>query len=64
MNTTISLKPLTRYTRAGYKGKEIMCHECKEWGKVYHFSWYSLGCTSCGEMIDKEKWLVESRGDA
>ena len=64
MNTTISLKPVTRYTRAGHNGKEIMCPECKEWGKVYHFNWYALGCTCCGEMIDKEKWLVETRGDA
>ena len=63
MNTTISLKPVTRYTRAGHNGREIMCPECKEWGKVYHFNWYALGCTCCGEMIDKEKWLVETRGD-
>ena len=53
---------VNRYTRAGKNGKQILCPECKEWGKVYHFSWYALGCTSCGEMIDKEKWLVETRG--
>ena len=53
---------VNRYTRAGKNGKQILCPESKEWGKVYHFSWYALGCTSCGEMIDKEKWLVETRG--
>ena len=62
MNTTISLKPVTRYTRAGYKGKEIMCPECKEWGKVYHFSWYALTCIHCEKDINKEKWLVKTRG--
>ena len=56
-------KTVNRYTRAGKNGKQILCPECKEWGKVYHFNWYALGCTCCGEMIDKEKWLVETRGD-
>ena len=64
MNTTISLKPVTRYTRAGYKGKEIMCPECKEWGTVYHFNWYTLTCIHCEKDINKKEWLVETRGDA
>ena len=63
MNTTRSLKPVTRYTRAGHKGKGIMCPECKEWGTVYHFNWYSLVCQSCDESINKENWWVETRGD-
>ena len=64
MNTTISLKPVTRYTRAGHNGREIMCPECKEWGTVYHFNWYALTCISCEKDINKEEWLVETRGDA
>ena len=63
MNTTMSLKPVTRYTRAGHNGREIMCHECKEWGRVYHFNWYALTCKHSEKDINKDKWLVETRGD-
>ena len=50
---------VNRYTRAGRNGKEILCPECRTWGKVDHFGWSALGCTHCHEMIDKEDWLVE-----
>ena len=52
MNTTINTKPITRYTRAGQDGKEIMC-PCGAIHRVYHFSWCALQCQSCGNMVEK-----------
>ena len=40
-------------------GKDILCPECREWGKVYHFSWSALVCQSCKESVNKEDWIVE-----
>ena len=52
MNTTINTKPITRYTRAGQDGKEIMC-TCGAIHRVYHFSWCGITCKSCDNIIDK-----------
>ncbi len=59
INTTISFKPTTRFTRAGKRGKHIMCPNCKSISKVYHFSWSGLQCQHCKECIDKSLWSVE-----
>ena len=56
---TISYKPVTRYTRAGYNGKWIKCPKCSQTSKVYHFSWTSLVCMCCRESVEKLDWLVE-----
>lgn len=45
-------KPITRYTRAGNNGKEIVC-PCGHVTRVYHFAWSGLGCQGCGNMVDK-----------
>ena len=45
-------KPITRHTRAGKHGKEIMC-TCGDVHRVYHFAWSALGCQACGNMVDK-----------
>ena len=60
ISTTISYKPVTRYTRAGYNGKWIKCPKCSQTSKVYHFSWSSLVCMCCRESVEKLDWLVES----
>tara|TARA_B100000405_G_C16390411_1_gene302789 strand:+ start:370 stop:552 length:183 start_codon:yes stop_codon:yes gene_type:complete len=52
MNNTINTKPITRYTRAGQNGKEIMC-TCGAIHRVYHLAWYALRCKSCGVMVEK-----------
>ena len=51
---------VTKYTRAGKKGKKIYCPKCNHSTKVYHFSWSGLTCPECKESIDKLDWLVES----
>ena len=61
---TISYKPVTRYTRAGYNGKWIKCPKCSQTSKVYHFSFSSLVCMCCRESVEKYDWLVETKGVA
>ena len=61
---TICYKPVTRYTRAGYNGKQLKCPKCKSVRTIYHFNWSGLTCPECKESIDKSDWLVETRGDA
>ena len=60
---TICYKPVTRYTRAGYNGKQIKCPKCKSVRRVYHFNFSGLVCPDCKESIDKSDWLVETKGD-
>ena len=61
---TITFKPVNRYTRAGYSGKQIKCPNCQSVRRVYHFNFSGLTCPECKESIDKSDWLVETRGDA
>ena len=55
---SLDFVPVTKYTRAGYKGKHILCPNCRSISKVYHFAWSGLGCQHCGKMIDKQMWEV------
>ena len=50
---------VTKYTRAGKLGKQIVCPSCKHSVTVYHFSWSGLGCTNCKQMIDKYSWELQ-----
>ena len=65
MSKTLFVPPQTyfstvnRYTRAGKKGKQICCPECREWLTVYHFSWSALNCINCGEDVNKEDFIIE-----
>ena len=52
---------VNRNTRAGKKGKQILCPECREWGTVYHFSWSALTCQSCRESVNKEDWITTAK---
>ena len=49
-----------RYTRAGNNGKVIICPECNNEARVFHFSWSALGCLGCKEMIYKENCNLEA----
>lgn len=62
INTTISFKPITKYTRSNNNGKQIKCPKCQSVHRVYHFGWSGLQCIECKESIDKYDWLVESKG--
>ena len=49
---------ITRYTRAGNNGKVIICPECNNKARVFHFSWSALGCQHCKYIVDKYDWKL------
>ena len=61
---TITFKPVNRYTRAGYNGKQIMCPKCQSVRTIYHFYFSGLTCPECKESVEKSDWLVATKGDA
>ena len=56
---TEDYKPVTRYTRAGNNGKDIMCPVCGHVCRVYHFAWSASQCSNCKTMVDKYDYLVD-----
>ena len=53
-------KHVDRFTRAGYKGREIICPMCDHVSIVYNFSWLSLSCKHCEcEYIPKISWWTK-----
>ena len=56
---TEDFKPVTRYTRAGNNGKDIMCPVCGHVCRVYHFAWSASQCSNCKTMVDKYDYLVD-----
>ena len=51
-------RKVTRYTRGGKNGKQLVCPECRSIRTVYHFSFSGLTCPECKESIDKYDWEV------
>ena len=49
---------VTRYTRAGKNGKQIVCPECDNIRTVYHFNFSGLTCPQCNQSVDKYSWKV------
>ena len=49
---------VTRYTRGGKYGKQLVCPECKSVRTVYHFNFSGLVCPECKESVDKYDWEV------
>ena len=49
---------VTRYTRASNNGKVIICPECNNEARVFHFSWSALGCQHCKYIVDKYDWKL------
>ena len=49
---------VTRYTRASNNGKVIICPECNNEARVFHFSWSALGCQHCNYIVDKYDWKI------
>ena len=49
---------VTRYTRAGKNGKQIVCPECGSIRTVYHFNFSGLTCPQCKQSVDKYSWKV------
>ena len=53
------MKNVNRYTRAGRTGKTIVCPECDNKARVFHFDWSALTCLNCNHSIDKYDWGVD-----
>ena len=49
---------VTKYTRAGKNGKQIVCPECESIRRVYHFNFSGLTCPECKQSVDKYSWKV------
>ena len=59
LNTKFYLSnKVTKYTRAGKNGKQIVCPECRSIRTVYHFNFSGLVCPECKESVDKYDWEV------
>ena len=54
---------VTRYTRAGKNGKQIVCPECDNIIRIYHFSFSGLTCPKCKQSVDKYRWKVRTIQD-
>jgi len=52
---------VTKYTRAGKLGKQIVCPECRSIRTVYHFNFSGLTCPECKESVDKYDWEVYNK---
>ena len=47
---------VTKYTRGGKYGKQLVCPECDNIIRVYHFSFSGLTCPKCKQSVDKYRW--------
>ena len=54
---------VTRYTRGGKNGKQIVCPECDNIQTVYHFGWSALTCHKCKQSVAKYDWKVRTIQD-
>ena len=54
---------VTRYTRAGKNGKQIVCPDCDNIIRIYHFSFTGLTCPKCKQSVDKYRWKVRTIQD-
>ena len=54
---------VTRYTRGGKNGKQLVCPECDNIIRIYHFSFSGLVCPQCKQSVDKYSWKVRTIQD-
>lgn len=54
----LKLLNVTRYTRAGKGGKDIICPICDRLSGVAHFRWASHRCPHCKNEVKKPEWLI------
>ena len=54
---------VTRYTRGGKYGKQLVCPDCDNIIRIYHFSFSGLTCPKCKQSVDKYRWKVRTIQD-
>tara|TARA_B100000809_G_C14768896_1_gene398642 strand:- start:15 stop:476 length:462 start_codon:yes stop_codon:yes gene_type:complete len=52
-------KYVSKTTRAGRDGREIVCPVCDHTATVYHFSWSALECNGCHSDVEKNAWIIK-----
>ena len=64
LNTKFYLSnKVTKYTRGGKNGKQLVCPECDNIIRVYHFSFSGLTCPKCKQSVAKYDWKVRTIQD-
>ena len=54
---------VTRYTRGGKNGKQLVCPECSNIIRIYHFNFSGLTCPQCKQSVAKYDWKVRTIQD-
>ena len=54
---------VTRYTRGGKNGKQLVCPDCGNIIRIYHFNFSGLTCPKCKQSVDKYDWKVRAIQD-
>ena len=54
---------VTKYTRGGKYGKQLVCPECDNIIRIYHFSFSGLTCPQCKQSVAKYDWKVRTIQD-
>ena len=62
-NKTNKNSYVTKYTRGGKYGKQLVCPECDNIIRIYHFSFSGLTCPKCKQSVDKYRWKVRTIQD-
>ena len=62
-NKTNKNSCVTKYTRGGKNGKQLVCPECDNIIRIYHFSFSGLTCPKCKQSVDKYRWKVRTIQD-
>ena len=54
---------VTRYTRGGKNGKQLVCPECGSIRRIYPFNFTGLTCPQCKQSVAKYDWKVRTIQD-
>ena len=54
---------VTRYTRGGKNGKQLVCPDCGNIIRIYHFNFSGLTCPQCKQSVAKYDWKVRTIQD-
>ena len=54
---------VTRYTRGGKNGKQLVCPDCGNIIRIYHFNFSGLVCPQCKQSVAKYDWKVRTIQD-
>ena len=54
---------VTKYTRGGKNGKQLVCPDCDNIIRIYHFNFTGLTCPKCKQSVAKYDWKVRAIQD-